>query len=401
MGFAELPTMLALIPLLVLAPSHITTGVWYEGGEGAFRNGLIPDDPKEASKMYLSNFQDIAAHGVRIVVAPNSPAPHHKVLLDAASAAGVKVILELGHEADVLGAQVRGKDPVDGAAIDRFLDERLSPIKDHPALERVQICDEPWPGVFDRYAGVARIVNKFSPRTPAFGCVIESDKADAFLTVTKSDVVAFDCYPLGPKTPIGDSNALGHWQAVCAGAAQAALRHRAEAWAVIQCHAITGSLRFPTVGEMRWMTNVALASGCRGVFWFLYQTEWLNAEHSQTMDGLVDPMFHSRPLWDEVGSLTKMIARIEPTLVKLWPANPGVDISSNDAGIFELRDDAGGRFVYIVNPDVVREKTITVRSEKKLAPVGAEKGFRMGMFSGGSVSFNLRAGDGQLFEVTP
>src|SRR4051794_24993462 len=73
-------------------------GVWYEGAVGPARHDLIPADPTEAAKMYQRDFADIAAHGLNLAVVPNTPANHHKVLLDAAQASGVKLIIELGYE---------------------------------------------------------------------------------------------------------------------------------------------------------------------------------------------------------------------------------------------------------------------------------------------------------------
>src|SRR4051812_18721791 len=73
-------------------------GVWYEGAVGPARNDLTPADPAEAAKMYQRDFADIAAHGVNLAVVPNTPANHHKVLLDAAAANKVKLIIELGYE---------------------------------------------------------------------------------------------------------------------------------------------------------------------------------------------------------------------------------------------------------------------------------------------------------------
>src|SRR5437763_471552 len=67
-------------------------GIWYEGGVGPLRQNLIPADPAEAAKMYQRDFADIAAHGINVVVVPNTPPAHHKVLLDAAEANHLKII---------------------------------------------------------------------------------------------------------------------------------------------------------------------------------------------------------------------------------------------------------------------------------------------------------------------
>ena len=81
--------MAAFLSLSAVAQStqpsdEIALGIWYEGGIGALRQNLIPEDPAQAARMYNKDFKDIAAHGIRIVVVPNTPPAHHKVLLDAA-----------------------------------------------------------------------------------------------------------------------------------------------------------------------------------------------------------------------------------------------------------------------------------------------------------------------------
>ena len=80
-------------------------------------------------------------------------------------------------------------------------------------------------------------------------------------------------------------------------ASLAAAHGDAEPWAVLQCHAITGNLRFPSPAELRCMTNISLATGNKAIFWFLYQSEWLNKEKSVEMPGLVDRDFKSSDRW--------------------------------------------------------------------------------------------------------
>lgn len=350
--------LLATITCLFSKP-HITTGVWYEGGEGEFRQNVIPSDSNAASTVYLKNFQDIAAHGVEVAVVPNSPMSHHKSILEAASKAGIKLILELGHESGSLGDMVRGKMPINKENVEQLLRRDLSPIANHPALMRVQICDEPWPQVFGLYGQVSAIIKASKTPKPTFGCIIESGGVAEFLKTTKEDVVAFDCYPLNRDTPVGDEKALNHFASVCETAGTCAHEYNAEAWAVIQCHAITGSLRFPSVNELRYMTHVALAKGCKGVFWFLYQTEWLNPEHTVSMDGLVDSAFKARPLWSEITNLTKMIREVSPLLASLHPSEVDSEVKLSGRGLVSgLQDQSGVRYLYVVNPDVKNDAIV-------------------------------------------
>ena len=398
-----LTAALALTTLSVQAldrPS-ITTGVWYEGGVGAFRQGLIPDDPARAAVQYLRDLRDIAAHAVEMVVVPNSSPEHHKAVLDAARRAHVQVILELGHEGGELGALIRGSGAIDTKAVTKSLEHSLRPIANHPALARVQLLDEPWPEIFDRYGKVADILNHFAGSKPPFCCVIESANADAFLTKSKSDVVAFDCYPLGVNTPVGEAKALGHFRDVAVEAANAATKHKAQAWAVLQCHAITNGLRYPTPPELRWMTNVSLGAGCKGIFWFLYQTEWLDAQHANRMDGLVDPEYRERPLWEEVGRLARRIRTIEKTMASLGPVTLGKDVQSTGT-VFELTGPEKERYLYVINPSVFDSRTIELTFSGALAagldpvPLGPKLIHDKELWS-----TRLEPGEGVLLRVKP
>src|SRR3569833_2813943 len=79
-------------------------GIWYEGGVGAARQYTIPEDPKEAAPLYDRTFKDIAAHNIKIVVVPNSPPEHQKLVLDTAQKHGLKVIIETGLDGGDIGA---------------------------------------------------------------------------------------------------------------------------------------------------------------------------------------------------------------------------------------------------------------------------------------------------------
>src|SRR5688572_4499216 len=106
-------------------------GLWYEGGVGDARDNVLPADPAAAAPIYEKNFADIAAHGINVVTIPNSPPPHHKVVLDTAQKHGLKIILELDLDGGELGHMIRGGMPLDEKRARAFLEENLGPIKDH------------------------------------------------------------------------------------------------------------------------------------------------------------------------------------------------------------------------------------------------------------------------------
>ena len=339
-------------------------GVWYEGGVGAVRHNLIPDDPAEAAKMYDRDFADLAAHGINLAVVPNTIPPHHKPLLDAAQKHGVKLIIELGYEGDPLGPAIRANKPVDDAVVEKGFAERLTPIKDHPALLRVQLLDEPEPGAFQRYQHIADMLKKFSPRTPEFCCLAGVGGVEKFMDVVKPNVIAFDFYPYGVKTPEADLKPLRAFEAAALRCSKAAEKHNADSWAVIQVHMITNGLRFPTPEEIRCMTHLSLATGNKGVFWFLYQTQFLNVAKKQTMAGLVDENFKGDARWEEIGKLTKVVKKLAPTLAQL-SLDEEQPKPEEKASIYLLRDTGNKAYYYAVNLDVQNPQKLTLRGNSK------------------------------------
>jgi hypothetical protein len=337
---------------------RVVLGVWYEGGVGALRHDLIPEDPAAAASLYDRNFRDIAAHGLDTVVAPNSASEHHLALLDAAKRHNLRVILELGPGGDALGAAVREPGDWSDARLDDYLARTLGPIASHPALSRVQIMDEPWPELFARYGQVAERLRKFREGMRPFCCLIEDANIPAFIEHAKPDVVAFDCYPLRMDTPVGDAAALGRFRDVAVRAAEFCSGKGVSTWAVIQAHGITGDLRTPAPAELRLMTHYALAAGCKGVFWFLYQTEWWDRAANRMMQGLVDEEYRPSDRWNEVKQLTAEIRSMEKVLARLRPSPLPAGVRCTGY-VRSLRDSESGRqYLYVVNPDASRPRRI-------------------------------------------
>ena len=324
-------------------------GIWYEGGVGDARDNVLPKDPAKAAAIYEKNFADIAAHGINLVVIPNSPPEHHKLVLDTAQKHGLKIILELGLDGGPFGDIIRNAKPMDEKLVQETLENVLGPIKDHPALYRVQLIDEPPAQGFADYGKIAAAMRKFNPRTEPFCCLTGGSDGDKFLAEAKSDVVAFDAYPFGPNAKPGDIDALRGFAQVSAQFQKWGAKNNANAWAVVQCHAITGQLRFPTAAELSAMTWAALAEGNHGVFWFLYQSE---AVGQAMMDGLVDRDFKSRPLWDEVSELTGKIGPLTPILSDLRDPK---ELKTDEPMLLArtLSDSRGNHYVIVVNLDAL------------------------------------------------
>jgi hypothetical protein len=355
-GCALLPVLLLAACALAQEKDFFPLGIWYEGGVGDARDNVLPADPAKAAEVYDANFKDIAAHGINVMTIPNSPPEHHKLVLDTAQKHGLKVILELGLDGGPFGAMIRGQKSMDQSTIDDVLQKTLAPIKDHPALPRVQLLDEPPNEAFARYGQIAEAVRKFDPAHEPFCCLTGGSDGGAFLKAAKSDVVAFDYYPISVKNKKGDIAPLEDFAKVARRFVEWAGENNARSWAVVQCHEITGQLRYPTAAELRCMTWTSLAQGNKGVFWFLYQSEHVG---KPLMGGLVDRDFKPQPLWKEVARLARELKPLAPKIMAM-----------KDAGAFKARSDKtlarkfttpdGKEHLIIVNLDTSADRRIRI-----------------------------------------
>jgi hypothetical protein len=318
---------------------------------------VLPADPAAAAPIYEKNFADIAAHGINVISVPNSPPAHHKLVLDTARKHGLKVILELDLDGGELGHMIRGHVPLDeNCAAGPGAEAR--PIKDHPALWRVQLIDEPTD--FQKFGKIAALTRKFAPNSRPFCCLIGQVDGAEFLRQSKSDVICFDVYPYGPNNKPGDMGPLNFFRPVRAalrrlGRSQRPTRRRVGGHPVPRDH---GGLRFPTINEVRAMSYVSLAAGQRGLFWFLYQTQRVGPQ--TTMSGLVDRDFNARPLWDELPKLIDELKPLTATLSRLRPDRTARYEIENGL-CYALRDrTARTLYLFVVNPDTLRPRVVHV-----------------------------------------
>lgn len=351
--------ILALTATVAVAGTFFPIGVWYEGGVGAYRWDLIPAEPMLAAKDYDRDFADMAAHGINAAVVPNTQPDHHKVLLDAAAENGIRLIVELDKNGGELGQMVRAGAPVTGEAVTKVLDAKLKPILRHPALQGVQLLDEPARGSYDRYHEVETSLKSYAPKLLPFCCLAGVGNVDEFLEKAKPPVVAFDCYPVGVGNPIGDPRPMLGFEGAALSASLAGQKHQVPVWAVLQVHSITGYHRFPTPAEIRCMTYLSLSVGCKGIYWFLYQTEYWNKAKNEYMRGLVDQSFKGDERWAEVGKLAREIRKLAPTLEALELA-PEAAVTGNTA-VHVLRDGAGHTYIFAVNTDTLKSRQVTIR----------------------------------------
>jgi hypothetical protein len=342
------------------ADKFFPMGVWYEGGVGAARQFVIPEDVTKAAAQYDRDFADIAAHGINVVVVPNTPPKHHQALLDAANKHGLKLIIEMDLDGGKVGQAIR-KGPVDEEEIRKYIETTLGPIKTNPALWRVQLLDEPPAGSFERYRKVADILKQYDPNMPPFCCLAGSGAViNDFCKVVHPDVACWDAYPLGRDSETGNVAPLRGFAMTAQNAALVGAKYNAAVWGVIQCHDLATGLRMPSAAEVRCMSWSALAGGSKGIYWFLYQTEWFDPQGHSKMRGLVNEQYQPSDRWDEVGKLTKEISALSPILMDDLtpiPAAKGSDFST-----MLLKDSHGTTYAFVINFDTLHPQKVVAHA---------------------------------------
>jgi hypothetical protein len=383
-------------------------GVWYEGGVGAARQNSVPEDPVAAAKQYDRDFADMAAHGINCVVVPNTPPPHHKPILDAAQKHGLKLVIELGLDGGEIGQMIRGTKPLDMDQVRKVFEKDLAPIKDHPALWKVQLLDEPAAGEpLARYDKIAQALREYDPAHAPFCCLAGVGSVESFAKITQSPIVAWDFYPVSNDTEPGDKKPIQATADAAHSANEKAQQANANTFAVLQTFSQPG-VRFPAPAEIRCMSYLSLANGSRGVFWFIYGTQFLDGEHKVIMAGLTDNEKKQPPdRWEEVGKLTKEIAALGPTLNDLTPEF-GSKLASSGQFTQVLRDSKGRQYVFVVNTDTLKPQKVSIRFGTPSEVAGEAEVFHLPdnkkvnvVHDGAEVVWDqeLAPGDGGLFRI--
>jgi len=395
-----------------------------EGGPSDFRR-----DPDVARAAYAREFGDLAAEGFNLAVMAVDPLAYGDryaevlaAMLEEAEAAGVRLILPLGHVQELLGErreELSASELYQAAAQDY-----LEILKTSPAVLGYVVFDEPVPEgapgpegqtVKPEQLGQARaFVEREHPGAYALSSWADVDSMAALQAGMHSRVLFMDVYPLAEDKAIGDfSDAWPRGNpedgSFAGGADQPTYYEyldmsREEVpgvpqWVIVQAFEPVPPehphyWRRPEPAELRHEVMAALAHGAKGIFYFLYQSEsWV--------DGLRDGAYRSTPLLEEAVRLNARVQKMGPLLLAIERDDrfrPEVDRGEG----FGYTDAAGGRYVFVLNTDVTQERTIEVA----LPPAWRDAGSAADAAGGevlevrrGSFTAGVAAGDGRLFKL--
>lgn len=274
------------------------------------------------------------------------------------------------------------------------------------------LIDEPTATVADNMAFVNKLYGGLDPQTPTMSCYLGLSDINALCRKADPPVLLIDVYPLLADSPAGDFKMRGHAlpnmdMAEYIDSARGSAKDK-PLWVTLPAFSSvwpeSGKPRFrmPSPKELRAMVYLSVAHGAKGIAYFLYES----VDSKERLIGMIDPDGRPNPIWEEVGKINAELEAIAPTLLKLkFADNIAMPAGNLDAQTFT--DSANGRYLFVVNRDVLAAKTVSVDMLKTAGgtpakAVGVPDGNAAVIVDKGSfMSFDCRLGpgDGRLFKL--
>jgi hypothetical protein len=345
----------------VLARSVFPVGIYMDGrveGINCFPGYVnVPHDVKKARAYYEKIFSDIKEHNIDYVIIPNTPPDYREILLDAADRAGVKIMLEVAELASAEVGQdlcVRSADMVSDEAV---LQERLAtvvePLRTHPSLFAYQIIDEPPAAYAENIDRTCRVLRRIDPKHPPFGALCSLAELPRTTHMGYS-MVTYDSYQIGEASTPGQYD-FYNFVKLCDIIRDHADTNGLPYWMVIQTFGKGGSLRMPTIAEIRATAYCSISENAKGILFFLYNS-WSQEEK---LEGVVDRDLEPRPVWDEIGTLAAELQQLGPVFTTLRPVPTYVGASGGNVLVRCFEGPRQSRYVLLTNLDVLNPVDFT------------------------------------------
>ncbi|MFH0793381.1 MAG: hypothetical protein V2A74_05050, partial [bacterium] len=350
---------------------------------------------RQAPKNYGPIFEDMREEGFNTaVLLRNLPVDRRTDALDAAEAAGIRVLLE-SDTVFPLVAESRGYGVVSAEETNSVVRELADLVAGRSGLLGFYLFDEPQ----ERHVEALRLIEaelrEAAPGVAQFTTYARTPDPAVLDRALAPAAVMYDDYPLGVDEGLGAKNPDDFVASY--GPVLALARGRGVPfWPVVQAFGLTEGLRNPTGSEVRVQVYLSLALGAKGVFYFLH-------ESSGSLQGLLDLDYERTEKWESVRGLNKELELLAGDLLELESWDGFEATWGNSLPLFagKFRDGAGRPVLIVVNKDVSRpaegEIGVTgigaIRARElrggRLLPVKVEAGSRR-------LRVELGAGDGAV-----
>lgn len=348
----------------------------------------------------IERYREITRAGIDILFPGNGiyDGEQNLKVLDLAKQAGIRII-----SFDTRVSEFAHSD--DHAVDTAVIADMVNDYRDHPAFAGYVVRDEPAADMFPRLRDLCNLIREMDPGHEPFinlfpsyagperlGNVDFRSHVREFIETVRPGVLSYDHYALREQDTWYDL-----WFSDLAVVREETRRAHVPFWIFIQSEGIRGGLRVPTLAEIRWQANTALAFGARGLGWFTYWTPRSNPDDpnaEQHYNAMLDVDGNPTELYDFVretnlyikelgrglmGWDNEFIARYEGGLLQEAGSSPVISPNGREAnlviGTFTLdarsrvviansRCDAAARFSLDLDPGWKMERTVfSIESE--------------------------------------
>ncbi|MBQ8610853.1 MAG: hypothetical protein IJ412_03995 [Oscillospiraceae bacterium] len=159
----------------------------------------------------------------------------------------------------------------------------------HPAIWGVHMGDEPDAEAYPYYVRALRMIREIAPQWEPYANLLPwwpgmekragtdtwANYLDRFLQDSGMRYLSYDCYTQMNRTPEGTNIYFSNLKLY----GDAALRNNVPFWTILLC-VPHFKYQDPTLDDIRWQFNTALACGAKGISWFyLYQQNIWNSNY--------------------------------------------------------------------------------------------------------------------------
>ena len=215
-------------------------------------------------------------------------------------------------------------------ALNRWVARTLA----HPGLAGFYTADERPAEIVPKVFAQRRTLAAAAPGTVTYAVLGDGLERQAPLWRDAVDVLGLDPYPVTKPTGRNDLAMVGEWTRL----GQDAVKGSRPLWMVIQYFPLTGTGGWPTGGDVKAMSWMAIIEGARGLLYWSFGEKGLA--------WIKDPRERERK-WAELVSLTKEIHALSPVL--LAPDAPVVSGGNTAIRHLGKRMPDGARYVFAYN----------------------------------------------------
>jgi len=346
------------------------------------------DDPND---LLAKEFRRMANEGFNVVYNAVEPYPEKekafaRLATDAARRSHIKLIPYLTNTFEAI--QNAGDSLIDKDRLRQLLkNDAIDVYKSSDSVLAYHIYDEPDASINPyNLKNTKEIIEAMDPtHKTVFSIWSEFELIDSLNDAMDPEILFIDPYPFASKNANqGGDKAIGDFSdAVPKGLPDSGQFYNGQdqlsycdyihqaikkagnkpTWIMIQAHSESNFLRKPVPKEVRLEVFLSLASGVKGIFYFLYQTEG-------ELLGLRDDNYQPTPIYYEVVNINKELKVIGPELLKL-DMDDTIKIVANHgsknrfgmptAKVQTFKDKNNGNiYLMSVNTDVQRRKIIDI-----------------------------------------